>query len=510
MAERGVGDEGRPEPPPSLRQITVRGAQLATAGYLLSNLVLFVVYVVLARLIGPEQFGAYAAASVVTGVGTLFAESGMMSALIRRADRIEEAASTAFYSLLIGGVLLSLAALALSPLVGLFFRTPGVEGLAAALSGWLFLRALTVVPDALLQRRFSYARRVAVDPLGALAFAAASIIACANGAGAWGLVAGAYASMLVQVVSAWWFVRFRPRLRLASIRMWRELASFARPVLASEIVNQAATQIDTLALGRFQGAASLGQYRNGLRLAQQPSSMFVSVGAYVLLPALARMAHQPERLATSVRRVFELLAATALPLSLSLLPLGEPVAVLLLGPRWRPAGHAIAGLCGILIGIATASVASEVFKAVGRPRILVPMHLVNLCTMVVLVTVAAISIGLVGVAVAVSISQCLTAAYALRRVAPLVNLGWRDLRRAAAGPAVATGAMLLAMLGFGAAAAPLEHPPVLAWTLVLAEVVVGAIAYAAILVAVDRHRRDSVRQTLRSMRSRPAGPVSAD
>jgi PST family polysaccharide transporter len=468
------------------------------------------VYIVLARLIGPEDFGAYAAASVVTGVGSLFAESGMMSALIRRADRMDEAASTAFYSLLIGGALLSLIALALSPLVGLFFRTPGVAGLSAALSGWLFLRALTVVPDSLLQRRFSYARRVAVDPLGALAFAAASITACANGAGAWGLVAGTYASMLVQVISAWGFVRFRPRLRQASIRMWRELASFARPVLVSEIVNQVATQLDTLMLGRFQGVAPLGQYRNGLRLAQQPSNTFVNVGAYVLLPALARMADQPQRLASSVRRIFDLLAASALPLSLSLLPLGEPVAVLLLGPKWRSAGHAIAGLCGILIGLATASVASEVFKAVGRPQILVSMHLVNLCSMALLVTVAAIWIGLVGVAVAVSVSQCLTAAYALRRVAPLVDLGWADLARAAAGPAFATAPMLLAMFGFAAAVRPLSHAAVLAWGLVAAEVAIGAIAYLAILLAIDRPRRDSLRRALQSRRGRPSVGLRAD
>jgi O-antigen/teichoic acid export membrane protein len=502
VAESGVGDEGPPEPSSSLRRITVQGAKLAFGGYVLSNAVLFVVYVVLARIISPGDFGDYAAASVVTGVGSLFAESGMMSALIRRRDRIDEAASTAFFTLLLGGFLLSLGALALAPLLGLFFRSSRVGALSAALSGWLLLRALTVVPDALLQRRFSYARRVAVDPLGAVAFAAASIAACANGAGAWGLVAGAYASMLVQVVSAWSFARFVPRRRLASISMWRELASFARPVLASEIVSRVATQLDTVMLGRFRGAAALGQYRNGVRLAQQPSSIFVSVGAYVLLPALARIAHEPERLASSTRRIFDLVAVTAVPLSLAQLPLGEPLAVLLLGGRWRPAGHAIAALCGLLIGLATVSVASEVFKALGRPQILVPMHFVNLGGMAVLATVGALALGIVGVAAAVSVSQCLTAAYALYRVAPLVGLGWGDLRRLAAGPAVAGGVMLLSMLALGAAVRPVAHPLLLSWALVLAEAGLGAVVYIGVLAAVDRHRRQLIKHGLRTLRSR--------
>lgn len=502
MAEHDVGDEQPPHEARSLRGTTFRGARFALAGYVLSNGIMFGIYLVLARLISPAGFGQYAAASIIVGVSSLFAEGGMMSAIIQRPDRVEEAASTAFYSLLLGGTLLSLAALAASPVLGLFFRNLHVTGMAAALSAGMLLRSLTVVPDALLQRRFSFARRVAVDPLSSLAFAVASIIACAYGAGAWGLVAGSYASLITQVILAWAFVRFRPRRRLASIGMWRELTSFGRHVMGSEVLLRIGTQLDALSLGRFAGAAPLGQYRNGLRLAQQPGNTFVSVAAYVLLPALARMAHDAQRLAWAAQRVLRMVAVAAIPVSFSLLPLGEPAAILLLGHTWREAGHVIAALFPIIWAGSTISACSEMFKAVGRPQILVHLWLVSFCSLLILMPVTAITLGAVGVAAGVSASQMLTAIYSLWRVSPLIEMSWRALGRALAAPAIAGAAMALAMFGFSAAVDPLAHAPVVKFALTGVELVVGAVLYCSVLLLLDGPRRRSTLQFVAALRAR--------
>lgn len=476
---------------PSLGRSTLRGARLSLAGFVVSRGLMLAAYVVLARLVSPTDFGHYAAASVITGVGTVFSESGMLSALIRRPDRIDEAANSAFFSLVLSGTLLALGALAVAPLVGWFFNSGSVTALSAALAAALLVQSLTVVPDAILQRRFSFARRVAVDPLSSVAFTAVAILAAVNGAGAWSLVAGAYASLIVSVIVAFAFARFRPRLKLASVAMWRELATFARPVLGSEILSRAATQLDTIMLGRFKGAAALGQYRNGLRIAQQPSDGFVSIGAYVLLPALVRLHGQPERLRAATRRIYRQIAAVALPLSVMFLPLGVPAAVLLLGSTWRPAGHAIVGLCALLVASATMSASSEVFKAVGRPHLLIRMHSVSLTTIAIFVVAAAIPFGLVGVAVAVSASRCVTAAYGLRHAARLTGLHRDDLTRALKGPVAASLVMVLVMFGFAALVNPLDHRVVLAWILTAAEGVLGAIVYMAVLLAVDSERRRS-------------------
>jgi O-antigen/teichoic acid export membrane protein len=502
MVEAGEDHGGdRPGVAPPLRRIAVRGARLALIGWGSSQGLNFVAYIALARLVSPAGFGEFAAASVITGAGGLFAESGMTAALINRRDRLDEAASTAFFSQLLGGFLISVAALAVAPLVGLYFHSSRIGELSAAMSGWLFLRALTVVPDSLLQRRFSFARRVAVDPLGVIAFAAVSITLCAEDAGAWGLVAGTYASMGVQVVSAWGFARIRPRWRLASIAMWRELAAFARPVIGSEILRHVASQMYVIMLGRFSGTATLGQYRNGLRLSQQPSNAFVDVGAYVLGPTFVRLRDHRDRLSGAARRVFGVVAATALPVSVATVPLGVPVAVLTLGSRWRPAGHAIAGLSFVLIGTALMSVTAETLKAVGRPELLIRVHGVNLAATATAVTAAAIPFGLIGVAVAVSVSQCVTGVYAFGLLTRQIDLGWRELAEEFAGPAVASAIMLAALVAFARSVHPLSHSEAGAVALTVAQVGIGLLVYAAVLTTVDRRRRGDARRLLARLRA---------
>jgi PST family polysaccharide transporter len=371
-----------------------------------------------------------------------------------------------------------------------------VAAITAVMSGWLLLHALIIVPSAILQRRFSFVRRVIVDPLGSVAFAAAAIPLAAVGARAWALVAGSYASTLLATVASWYFARFVPRPRQASMRRWRELASFARPVIAAESLRRGSMQLDALMLGRFRGAATLGQYRNGLRLADQPAAAFVSVTAYVLYPAFARIAGTPQRIAAAARHAYWVALTFVIPVSFAAVPLGVPLAVILLGPQWRPAGHAIAALWGIALSTVIVSIASELFKSIGRPGLLVRMQAVAFVGIATTVTVGAIVWGLLGVATAMSISGIATAGYALVRVCELFDIPARTVASWFAGPALATALMVSAMLTYGAALEPLDHPTAPRILLVLGEVVLGAAVYIVVLAAIDGPRRREARRLL--------------
>lgn len=492
----------RADAPESLTRTTVRGAQFAALGFAASQGLLFGTYLVLARLITPVDFGRYAAGTIITGFGGLFSEGGMIAALISRRDRIDAAASTAFFSQAVAGVLLTLIGVALSPLFGFFFHSDEVAKIAAVLSALLFVKTMMVVPDALLQRRFSFLKRVVTEPLGTIAFAATAIALGASGAGAWSFVAATYASAFVQLASAWLFARFRPRLGDASMGMWRELTAVARPLVVSEVIRRASSQVDGLLIGRFVGLAPLGQYRNGSRLAQQPSTAFVNIGAYVLLPAFASLAATPERLTAAARRVYDIVIVAALPVSFAALPLGAPIAVLLLGPTWRPAGHAIAALCGIVFGTTILAVATEIFKVTGTAKILVQINIFSLCLIVATVSLGALFWGVIGAAAGMSLSFVLTGCYALLRVGRLIDLPMRHLAISNSGAVIATAAMVLVMLAFGSAVAPLSHSRFIGLLLITAECVVGTATYAAALLPIDPPRRRQVRQLARRLVAR--------
>ena len=170
--------ENEEKAPRGLARRVVRGAGMAAGGYAAAQGLNLVFYLVLARLIAPAEFGAFAAATVLLGFLALVTDSGMTSALIHREDRMEEALSTATVSTFAGGLLLSLAALAAAPAIGFFFDSSKIEALAAAMSGIVLLRTVVSVPAAILQRSFSFRRRMIVEPAQVIAFGTISV-ACA-------------------------------------------------------------------------------------------------------------------------------------------------------------------------------------------------------------------------------------------------------------------------------------------------------------------------------------------
>ena len=469
-----TGEDGEPQ---GLTGRVIRGVGLAGAGYIAAQAFNLAFYVVLARLILPAEFGEFAAGSLLVGVGLLVSESGIMAALVQRRDRIEEAASTATVSTFLSGILFGLLALAASPLIGSFFGSDQIGSIAAVMSGVIFLRTLSAVPDAMLQRRFSFLRRIIIEPISVVVFGIAAVIAASQDLGPWALVIGQYAAAFADVLLSWTLARWWPRLRLASYRMWRELVSYGRHVLAATIVLRIGEQSDSIWLGRFLGTAPLGQYRYAVRLASTPYWALVAGASYVLFPAFSRIATDPVRFESAFMRSLRWMAFAAFPAGFLLLGLGEPLAVVLFGSVWQPAGVATMAMFGYTAGGALSSIASEAVKAYGRPDLLTRMHALTTFLTAGLMG-AMLPLGLNGVAAALSIGWSVSAVYAIQLLPKYVGFSsramWREIwPPAAAGLCMAAVLVPLEQLVFDAASRPWGEAAVM----LAAEAIIGTLVF---------------------------------
>ena len=140
---------------PSLHRTIGNVAVASAAALIFGEVVALGQTVALARLLTPAQVGLFVAGTVLTTFLGNFVEGGLRSGLIHRDKELADAADTVFWVTMIAGLLMSLATLAISPLVGLAFHNRQAGLIAAASSGVLFLYSFTNVPEALLQREFS-------------------------------------------------------------------------------------------------------------------------------------------------------------------------------------------------------------------------------------------------------------------------------------------------------------------------------------------------------------------
>jgi O-antigen/teichoic acid export membrane protein len=488
------------ELPSNLTGLVVRGAGLAAGGQALTSVLSLGSYFVLARLATPAAFGELAAGSIVVGIGLLVSESGMLGAIVQRQDRVDEAASTAFFATLLSGIGFALVAVLVAPLVGAFFHSGTITAVAAALSGTIVLRQLTIVPDALLQRRFSFLRRVVLDPAAGLAFAAAAIAGTALGLEVWGLVIGVYASAALQVVLAWGFVRWRPRLADTSFGMWRELARFGRHVIAAEGVRRLRTEGCTAIIGRGLGSDPLGQYSLSLRAGTQPLSLLVNGVSYVVMPALARLAVQPERFRAAALRSLRWTMLLICPVSALLLLFGEPLVRIVFGDRWGGAGRALAAMSASSIGGMIVSVGSETWKAAGVPHWLPRVHSISF-VVVVGSTLALLPFGLTGAGLALSLGGVVSGAYAVHGIARTIGASRRTVLSEIWPPVVAAAATAGVLLPLGRLIDISERSAAVGLLLIAGGSAVAVVLYAALVAAF---RPSLVGQAGAAIRSRLA------
>lgn len=496
-------------PPAELTDTVVRGVGMAGAGYLIAQVLTLGTYIVLARLASPQDFGDLAAGMLLVNIGALFSESGMMAALIHRKDRIDEAASTATVSTIGAGIGLSLLALAASPLVGEIFNSGHVGEVAAASSGLLLLRSLRIVPEALLQRRFSFLRRLIIEPVGVVVFGTVAIVLTSNEMGVWGLVIAYYASETTDAILSWALLDWRPRLVQASVAMWRDLMRYARHIVGTAVLERGESQIPVVLLGRFVSTGALGQFRYASRMESTVGSVMVQSASYVLFPAMARITGDRDRFRDACVRSLRSMCVIGFPLGLILVPLGLPSAVLFFGEVWRDAGYAAMALTWCAVAAMPTSFASETLKADGRPDILLRIRALNVVATTVFM-VALLPFDLVGVCAGLAIGTTITAGYGLLRTGRQLEISMRrmlgEIWPAAVAALFMTGVLVpLEFLVIDAA----SHGTAAGILLLGAEASLGALLYLLALRVLDRDGFDELIALGRRLLRRGGGDEDA-
>src|ERR1700728_1020131 len=111
-----------------LKEKTIRGGYARLCAQAASFLLRMVSLMILARLLGPRDFGLVGMVTAFTGVLNLFRDFGLSSAAVQRANVTEEQVSTLFWINIVLGVLLGLVTVAAAPVIAVFYHEPRLFG----------------------------------------------------------------------------------------------------------------------------------------------------------------------------------------------------------------------------------------------------------------------------------------------------------------------------------------------------------------------------------------------
>ncbi len=186
-----------------LKERTIRGgfARLCAQA---ANLLLRVgSLMVLARLLGPKDFGLVGMVTAFTGVLELFRDFGLSSAAVQRTTVTDEQISTLFWINISVGALLGLLAAAVAPAIAAFYHEPRLVGVTSVLAAGFLFNAAGVQHSALLQRQMRFTALAVISVVSLMVGTAIAISGAKAGYGYWALVAMTVTFPLINTIGVW-------------------------------------------------------------------------------------------------------------------------------------------------------------------------------------------------------------------------------------------------------------------------------------------------------------------
>jgi len=296
----------------------------------------FVVTIVLARLLTPEDFGLIAMLVVFTGISALLIDSGFGTALIQRQRSTDDDETTVFLfttcaSLVVAGVLWIAA-----PAVADFYTQPKLVSLTRFVALVLPLGAVAAVPDALLTMKLDFKARTKAEVVASLCSGAVAVTLAWRGLGVWSLAWQAVTSIGLRASLLWLYSGWRPRGRF-SWASFHGLFGFGGYMLLSGLLDALSTRLQSLLIGRLFDSRTLGYYTLAQNTQQAPASFMGAVLGRVGLPVFATVAHQREKLLSALRLSLRIATFLFVPCMLGIAVVAKPLVVILYGSRWTPA-----------------------------------------------------------------------------------------------------------------------------------------------------------------------------
>lgn len=300
-----------------------------------AQLVSFIVSIVLARILAPEDYGTIALVTVFTAILQVFVDSGLGTALIQKKDADEIDFSSVFYFNFVVCLILYLGMFAAAPFIADFYGDVTLVPVIRILSLTIVISGVKGIQQAYVSRNMLF-KRFFFSTIGGTIFSAVLGIAMAYaGFGIWSLVAQQLSNTFIDTLILWITVRWRPTKSFSWTRL-KYLLSFGWKLLVSSLLDTAYNNLRNLIIGKMYSSSDLAFYNQGDKF---PKVIVTNINASidsVLLPTMSSAQDDKERVKQMTRRAIKTSTYVMAPLMMGLAFCAEPIVSLVLTDKWLP------------------------------------------------------------------------------------------------------------------------------------------------------------------------------
>ena len=243
----------------SLKNKTIKGTLWSAMENVTKMGVTFVVSIILARLLSPEEYGLIGILTIFIALFNAIVDSGFTNALIRKQDATDTDYSTVFYTNLVMSLFLATVLFLCSYPIAAFFERPELVVLTKVMSSVVVINAFAIVQRARTTKAIDFKTQTKITFISSIGSGAIGITLAYMNYGVWALVGQQISNQLISTVFFWLYNRWMPKL-VFSWASFKEMWAFGSKLLASGLIDTAWKEVYQVVIGKCYSPATLGLY----------------------------------------------------------------------------------------------------------------------------------------------------------------------------------------------------------------------------------------------------------
>ena len=295
--------------------------------------VTFVVSIILARLLSPEEYGLIGILTIFIAIFNTIIDGGFTNALIRKQDATDIDYSTVFYTNLVLSVILAAALFFCATPIAILFERPELVSLTQVMSSVVVINALAIVQRARTTKAIDFKTQTKITFISSICSGVIGLAMAYMGYGVWSLVGQQISNQLLSTILFWIYNRWMPKL-IFSWASFKEMWAFGSKLLATGLIDTAWKEVYQVVIGKCYSPATLGLYTRAKQFADLCSSNLTSVVQRVSYPVLSSIQDDRVRLKLAYQRVIKTTMLPTFVLMLGVAACAESMIHVLIGEHW--------------------------------------------------------------------------------------------------------------------------------------------------------------------------------
>lgn len=348
-----------------------------------AQLVTFIVSIVLARILAPEDYGQVALITVFTTIMQVFVDSGLGTALIQKKNADDLDFSSVFYFNFVVCLILYTGMFVAAPFIAEFYKDSSLIPVVRVISLTIVISGVKGIQQSYVSRNMQF-RRFFYATLGGTIFSAfLGIILAYEGFGVWAIVAQQLSNTTIDTLILWITVKWRPK-KMFSWERLKNLLSFGWKMLASSLLDTLYNNIRSLIIGKMYSSSDLAYYDQGRKF---PNVIVTNINTSidsVLLPTMASEQDNKGRVKSMTRRAIKTSTYIMVPLMMGLAFCAEPIVRLILTVKWLPCVPFLRIFCITYMFYPIHTANLNAIKAMGRSDLFLKLEISKKCVGMIL------------------------------------------------------------------------------------------------------------------------------